>query len=117
MKPIANGRIIDFVVPNAQQFVLRIFEAGVSSKPIGCLLAALYKDYVEVLHVYVEKEYRGKGYAKDLVKDLQERYPYIITGWSGSETAGKELFLKMGFEVKRSLFKNKQSTMEWVRDG
>ncbi len=116
MKPIPNGRVIDTVIPEGQPFVLRIFEAGVSDKPIGSLLAVLYKDYTEVLHVYVEKPYRGKGYAQDLVREIQKMYSYIVTGWSGSETAGKELFLKMGFEVKKALFKNKQSTLEWVRD-
>lgn len=123
MKPIDNGRIVDYIIPTGEPRVIRIYKAGENgNKPIGSVLIiqhynddSIFPEYAEVLHIYVEKPFRRQGYAQDLIKQLKEKHNHIITGWDGSEPAGRELFLKMGFRVNKSLKKSNPSTLEWIR--
>ncbi|HUX57132.1 MAG TPA: GNAT family N-acetyltransferase [Bacteroidales bacterium] len=109
---------IDIISCESQPVVYRISN---SKKYIGSLLILVHVEksgkvsHVEVLHIYIDRSYRGKGYAQQLVGDLQKSFPYIITGWLGSEPCGRNLFLKMGFSVKKALRKRNPDTLEWYR--
>jgi GNAT superfamily N-acetyltransferase len=114
MKQLENGRTIDATIPDGYIIVIRIY-TNIGKMPVGSALLCVHDHYAEVLHIYVERPYRGQGFAQDLVREIQERHSYVITGWTASEPAGRELFLKMGFEVKKPLHKNRCSTLEWKR--
>lgn len=103
---------IDTIVPNGEILAHRIFEG----QEIACsVVIAIYDEYIEVLHIFTEKKFRRKGYAKVLLEYLKKTYDYIITGWIGSEPEGRELFLGAGFEAKNSLRKKYPKTLEWKR--
>jgi GNAT superfamily N-acetyltransferase len=87
----------------------------IESVPVGSVLVCDHGSYTEVLHVYIEKPYRRQGFAQELIERLKEEFPYLITGWTHSEPAGRELFLKCGFEVKKSMFKKRTTNLEWKR--
>lgn len=115
-KDVLNIEIISY---ESQPVVYRVSN---SKSIIGAMLVMvnLTKDgkvsHVEVLHIYIERKYRGKGYAQQLVGDLQKSFRCIVTGWLGSEPAGRSLFLKMGFLVKKSLNKRYPDALEWRRE-
>jgi len=88
---------------------------GNSRNPIASVVVSVEKDYVEVLHIFVEKKFRRRGYGRKLVQLLKNRYDYIITGWLSSENLGRSLFLDMDFEVKKSLRNNVPDTLEWIK--
>jgi len=113
-KKLASGRSIETDVPGGYVMVYSIY-GKVGKKPIGSVVVCIYQKHTEVLHIYVERPYRRQGYGKDLVKELKRRHNHIVTGWMGSESLGRDLFLACGFEVKRSMFKNRHSTLEWKR--
>jgi hypothetical protein len=101
---------IDTYIPNGDVIVHNIFLEG---KVAGNVIICNYDNYTEVLHIFVEPKHRDKDLAKELVKYLQDNYDYIITGWSSSEKAGQDLFLKMGFRVKKAIHKNRTTNLEW----
>jgi len=103
---------IDTVVPNGEVAVHRIIKDSVA---IGSVVICVYDDYIEALYIFVEPKHRSKGYAQKLVKYLQENYDYIVTGWHSSETAGRELFLKMGFKLRKKMFKGRTTNLEWKK--
>ena len=110
---------IDIVSCDSQPVVYRVSN---SEKYIGSMLILIHADgqnkvaYVEVLHIYIERKYRNNGYAQQLVGDLQKSFPYIITGWLGSEPEGRNLFIGMGFRLKKALKKRNPDTLEWHRE-
>jgi GNAT superfamily N-acetyltransferase len=111
MKTLKNNRVVDAYLPDGQAVVLRIWvnERNTDKLPVGSVVVFSTVDCTQILHIYVEKPYRRKGYASDLVRELQVRHPYIITGWTGSESAARDMLLKMGF-------KHNQLTdvLEWI---
>jgi len=113
-KKLNNNRSVEATIPDGHIVVLSIYGV-IGDKPVGSAVLCIHSNYTEVLHIYVEKPYRRQGYARDLIEEMKERHNYIITGWAGSESCGRDLFLACGFEVKRSMFKNRHSTLEWKR--
>ena len=113
-KKLANDRSIEVEIPEGRILVYYIY-GKIGEKPIGSAVISVYSNHTVVLHIYVEKPYRRQGYARDLIEEMKERHNYIITGWQGSESCGRDLFLACGFEVKKAMFKNRHSTLEWKR--
>lgn len=112
-----NNVKLQVIIPNGEVSIVRIYDIDKDKRfPIGNVIICTYDDYVEVIHIFVQIKYRGQGYAQCLIKYLQSNYDYIITGWEDSENKGRELFMKMGFKLKRSLFKTKLSTLEWINE-
>lgn len=83
--------------------------------PVASVVVSVETEYTEILHIFVEKKYRRRGYARKLVQLLKNQYDYIITGWISSEEAGRELLLAMDFELKKSLRNNVPDTLEWKK--
>ena len=104
---------ISFFVPRGEVKVA--FLRKDDNTYIGNVIICEYEDYIEVIYIYVAKKYRGNGFAKLLIKTLQSKYDYIITGWEDSSEEGKDLFLKMGFKLKVPLKKGLLKSLEWKK--
>lgn len=120
MKQLENGRKLDRYIPEGILIVLRIY-GKIGKKSVGSIAFCSYPEkngkvsYAEVLHIFVEKPYRRQGYARDLVKELQNTYNCIVTSWTGSESCGRDLFLDCGFKVKKAMFDRDHSSLEWTK--
>lgn len=100
-------------IPRGEVYTLRCFFKEIH---IGDAVICDYDNYIEVLHIFVYKDHRGKGYGKELIKYMQDNYNLIITDWKGSSREGKNIFLSMGFKVKKPLHKRKISFLEWRKN-
>ena len=63
--------------------------------------------------VYDEKN-RRKGIADDLMELICGVFPHIVTGYFGR--AGRELCLKHGFKLEKSIFKNKPDFLIYKKE-
>ncbi len=112
--------ILDVIVPKGEPLVYRITKKnGKKKTQIASALVAVYetKDgrYAEVLQIFVDRRHRRAGLGIKLVEALQKTFDMLITGWNDSEPPGRELFLKMGFVIKKSLKNGVPDTMEWIK--
>jgi GNAT superfamily N-acetyltransferase len=91
---------------------VRIFDAAIRKDPIGWAFVIGDDDCGCLLvDMWVEPEYRGQCFGKDLIKILQGTYKRIWTGMSTKE--GRDLCLGMGFTLNRGHFKRDVPKLEW----
>ncbi len=75
------------------------------NKPIGCAAFRHYDEGVaEMKRVFLYQEYRGNGYAKELIKRLEERakskgYQTLILETGKPLTAAMRLYEKLGYRI------------------
>lgn len=66
--------------------------------PVTCVAKIEYNNKQAVLwDIWTEPAYRGKGYAKALLKKICSLYDKVWTGWNDSTDGGKNVCLACGF--------------------
>ena len=68
--------------------------------------------------IYTREQYRGKGYAKKLIKVLQSRYDSIYTEYEKGivNSAGVRLCMACGFTLKSQMFRNVPPELSWRKE-
>ena len=70
-------------------------------KIVGMIVYIGYKKYIDVKDFYIEKEYRNKGYGKEMLKQVQDikngRVMYI--GTVGGNERALKLYQEFGFKI------------------
>jgi ribosomal protein S18 acetylase RimI-like enzyme len=93
--------------PNSHNFVLGAFVEGQLVGTVGFVRQQNLKDNHKgrIWGVYVKKDHRGKGIARQLLTDVLQRarsqpgLEQIILTVGQSQAAAKRLYLSLGFEV------------------
>jgi len=91
---------------------IRVFSKEDEDVPVGWIFVVGSDDGgCIIMDMFVDPEYRRKGYGKVLIQVLQERYN---RAWTGISTvAGRGLCLSMGFKLIMPTFKKQFPRLEW----
>ena len=108
----------DLYVPEDMPHTITITDIDADDKPVGWAWVSAKDESGCILHaIMIQENHRGKGYAKQLIKRLQTIYEEIKTQWSTPllSSAGVQLCIKCGFEIKPIISKKKGGELVWKK--
>ena len=67
--------------------------------------------------ILVRENFRGRGYGKEIINELQKRYERLETHPAEGliNSAGIRLCMACGFELKKKLFRRKPGLLVWKK--
>ena len=71
----------------------------VDNKKIGCLLVLNYEDGVMLDEIYIEKDFRNRGIATDIIKSLIQKNKIVYLWAYKLNEPAVSLYRKLGFQI------------------
>jgi len=83
---------------------------------IGFLKYDIYEDEIHIKYVEVDKEHRGKGFAKEMFQELQKRYPDTPINLGMATDKGSGLIASIMRKEENPEYRKKKNKLESMRE-